>query len=308
MTARVRERSQDGHEAGPARPRRVLVAGCGYVGGRLAELLVAEGVAVVGLKRDPTTLPPGIEPLAADVTDPASLSPIGALEDLDAVAYAVSPAGRSEAAYRAAYVEGPRNVMDAVARPVRTLLVSSTGVYGYTDGREVDEETPPEAPRPGAERMLEGEALVRDRGAPGVALRLGGIYGPGRTRTVRRVIDGQAGCPPADRYGNRIHRDDAARAAYHLLTLEDPDPVYLGVDREPAPLREVYRWVAERAGASDPCDGSEEEDPVHERRGSNKRCSSRRLVESGFVFRYPTFREGYAPLLDGSGGASESSS
>ncbi len=284
--------------AAPVRPRRVLVAGCGYVGGRLAELLVGEGVAVVGLKRDPTTLPPGVEPLAADVTDPATLSPIADL-DVDAVVYAVSPSSRSEEAYRAAYVDGPGNVLDALARPSRVVLVSSTGVYGHTDGRWVDEETAPEPARPGAERMLEGEARVRERAAPGTGLRLGGIYGPGRTRTVQRVVDGQAGCPPADRYGNRIHRDDAARAAHHILTLADPDPVYLGVDRDPAPLRDVYRWVAARAGAPDPCREAGEEDPVPERRGSNKRCSSRRLVESGFAFRYPTFREGYAPLLGG---------
>ena len=291
------------------RPDRVLIAGCGYVGARLAELLAEDGRRVWGLRRHPGGLPAGVTPIAADVGDPDTLRQLPAV---DAVVYAVSPSGRSEAEYRAAYVDGLGNVLDgaeraAGARP-RVVLVSSTGVYGHTDGRPVDEETPPEPADPTAERLLEGEAVARERGAPGVVLRLGGIYGPGRTRTVRRVLDGEAECPAPDRYGNRIHRDDAAAAARHLLDLPDPRPVYLGVDREPAALRDVYRWIAERGGVPDPCAHAEDNAAVGGaggssgweggRRGSSKRCSSRRLVESGFRFRYPTFREGYAPLVD----------
>ncbi|MFW5947421.1 MAG: SDR family oxidoreductase [Gemmatimonadota bacterium] len=276
---------------------RVLIAGCGYVGSRLAELLVEDGVAVWGLKRDPDGLPAGVRPVAADVTDPASLADIP--DDLGAVVYAVSPAGRTEAAYRAAYVDGLGNVLDALDGDARVLLVSSTGVYGQTDGRWVDEETAEEPADETAAAILEGEAMARERGAPGAVLRLGGIYGPGRTWTVRRVISGDAPCPGPEVYGNRIHRDDAAGALRHLLTLPDPAPVYLGVDREPAPLREVYAWIARRAGVPGPCEGVDPGDGRNEgRRGTNKRCSSRRLVESGYVFRYPTYREGYAPLVD----------
>ena len=200
---------------------RVLIAGSGYVGGRLAELLVEEGIPVVGLKRDPSTLPQGVDPYAGDVTDPASLEAMAEL-DLDAVVYAVSPSDRTEAAYRAAYVDGPRNVLAVLPGGVRTILVSSTGVYGQTDGRRVDEDSPPEPASATAELILEGESLVRERGEPGIVLRLGGIYGPGRTRNVRRVLAGEARCPGPDRYGNRIHRDDAARAARHLLTVVRP--------------------------------------------------------------------------------------
>ncbi|NIP79569.1 MAG: NAD(P)H-binding protein [Gemmatimonadetes bacterium] len=289
-------------------PETVLIAGCGYVGTRLAELLVRDGHPVLGLRRDPSGLPEGVLPVAADVSDPATLRDLPAT---DAVVYAVAPGGRSDREYRTAYVDGLRNVLDALARgqaPGRVVLVSSTGVYGQADGRWVDEDTPPEPPDATAERVLEGEAAARARGAPGIVLRLGGIYGPGRTRTVRRVVSGEAGCPAADRYGNRIHRDDAAAAIRHLLHLPDPAPVYLGVDRAPAPLRDVYRWIADRAGVPDPCrPGATEAGDDTGRRGSNKRCSSRRLVDSGFVFSYPTYREGYRPMIDafGAGGDGE---
>lgn len=289
--------------------KRVLIAGCGYVGGRLAELLVAEGsqgsqgsqgFEVYGLKRDPTTLPLGVIPVAADVADPSTLTGLPA--SLDALVYAVAPAGHNEAAYRTAYVDGLRNVLRALAAgddpPSRVILVSSTGVYGQTDGRWVDEETPPEPADVTGRILLEGEDVVREGAGKGVVLRLGGIYGPGRTTTVRRVLAGDAGCPAPDRYGNRIHRDDAAAAIRHLLELDAPAPVYIGVDRDPAPLRDVYRWIAEQGGAPDPCrDETPESWEASGRRGTNKRCSSERLVSSGFQFRYPSYREGYAGFI-----------
>lgn len=290
----------------------ILIAGCGYVGGRLAQLLVDGDEPVVGLKRDTSTLPAGVEGIAADVSDPASLRDLPAAlgAPVDALVYAVAPVGRTEVAYRAAYVDGLRNMLTATAslmsaasrasgRSARVVLVSSTGVYGQEDGQWVDEDTAPEPRDVTGRVLLEGEQLIRELPGDGMVLRLGGIYGPGRTRTVRTVLDGEAGCPPPDRYGNRIHRDDAASAIRHLLDLPDPAPVYLGVDTDPAPLRDVYRWIAERADTPDPCsdDAPEPWDSVP-RRGTNKRCSSRRLVESGYEFHFPTFREGYGPIVD----------
>ena len=282
---------------GGGAPGRVLIAGCGYVGSRLAELLAADDHRVFGLKRNPTGLPPGVEPVAADVTDPSSLG--GLPDHLDALVYAVSPAGRGEEAYRAAYVEGFRNVLGAL-RPSsstlgRTLLVSSTGAYGYTDGRWVDEETSPAPDSPRGRILVEAEELAMAGPPPGIVLRLGGIYGPGRTSIFDKARTGEAGCPPPDRYSNRIHRDDAAGAARHLLGLADPEPLYLGVDREPAPLRKVYGWTAELVGGPDPCADEEAEAwEARGRRGTNKRCSSDRLAASGYDFRFPTYREGYA--------------
>ncbi|MEX2471081.1 MAG: NAD-dependent epimerase/dehydratase family protein [Gemmatimonadota bacterium] len=281
-------------------PRHVLVAGCGYVGGSLASLLAEAGDRVTGLKRNPDGLPRGVEPLAADVVVPASLG--GVPKHPDAVVYAVSPAERSGAAYRNAYVAGLANALSACATPGkpfrgRLILVSSTGVYGESSGAWVDEETPPDPADETGAALLEGETLARTFGGTGIVLRLGGIYGPGRDRTVRRVASGDANCPEPDLFGNRIHRDDAAAAALHLLSLDGPDEVYLGVDRDPAPLRDVYRWIAGRLQLPDPC-AQDAAASGTARRRANKRCSSDRLMASGFVFRYPTFREGYTPFIE----------
>jgi hypothetical protein len=52
----------------------ILIAGCGDVGSALGQRLSASGHQVWGLKRHPADLPPGIQPLAADLTDPATLT------------------------------------------------------------------------------------------------------------------------------------------------------------------------------------------------------------------------------------------
>ena len=46
---------------------RVLIAGCGDVGGELARRLLADGLEVYGLRRRVYLLPAGVRPIAADL-------------------------------------------------------------------------------------------------------------------------------------------------------------------------------------------------------------------------------------------------
>ena len=131
---------------------------------------------------------------------------------------------------------------------------------------------------------------------PATVLRLGGIYGPGRASLIDKVRAGQAECSPEPSWTNRIHRDDAAGALRHVLTAPDPAGVYLCVDREPAELCDIYRWLARRLGAPEPRVHAGAAD-ARKRTRSNKRCSSARLVASGYIYRHPTFREGFEAIL-----------
>ncbi len=278
---------------------RVLIAGCGDVGTALALRLVADGHEVWGLRRDPSGLPAPIRPLAADLARPETLH---ALPDgLAAVCYAAAADRSDDDAYRTAYVDGLRHVLDALrARRAplrRVLFVSSTAVYAQTDGSWVDETSPAEATGFAGERLRQGEALVRAAGIPGVVARLGGIYGPGRGRLLAQLRAGQATCtdgPP--RWVNRIHRDDCAGALRHLLALPDPDPVWLAVDDEPADQCTVLDWLADRLALPRP---PRVPPPAagEGRARSHKRCANRKLVASGYTFRYPTFRDGYGAIL-----------
>jgi len=139
--------------------------------------------------------------------------------------------------------------------------------------------------------LLQAEAAFLAAPWESVVVRLGGIYGPGRTRLLEQVAHGEATIPTRPTFTNRIHRDDAAGILAHLLHLPRPDPVYLGVDTDPAERGEVLRWLADRLGVPSPPTV-----PEPSTRG-NKRASSARLIRSGYRFMYPTYREGYAALI-----------
>ncbi len=275
----------------------VLIAGCGYVGTELGAQLAAAGHVALGLRRDPSGLPDPIRRVAADLGDASALA--SALpRGLDAVVYAAAAGGFDEARYRAAYVDGPRNLMDVLAarrEPVRRFVfVSSTGVYAQQDGSWVDEDTPAEPREFSGRALLEGERAVLAGPFAATVLRLGGIYGPGRTRLVESVRRGAARAR-AGLFTNRIHRDDAAGALAHLLALAAPAPLYLGVDDEPAAEADVLAFIADRLGVPRPPQDPGVPLDRLEHRG-NKRCRNARLRASGYVFRFPTFREGYASL------------
>ena len=274
----------------------VLIAGCGYVGTVLARRLLDAGHVVHGLRRDPSGLPPGIRPVAADLADPASLR--GLPPTLTHVVYAASAGGYTPDAYRAAYVDGVDNLVAALhaqGQPVaRFVFTGSTGVYAQDGGAWVDETSPAEAAGFSPDALREGERRALESGFPATVVRLSGIYGPGRTRTIDGVRDGSAR-RWRDRqvYLNHIHRDDAAGVLAHVLALPDPRPLYLGTDDEPADRSEVLAWIAARLGLPTP---PETEAPARAR-GSERRYRNARLRAAGYRFTYPTYREGYAALL-----------
>jgi nucleoside-diphosphate-sugar epimerase len=283
--------------------RKILIAGCGYIGSALASRLIADGDEVWGLRRRPEGLPPGVHPLAFDLLDPDLLRRLD--PDFDVVVYGAAPGGSTETAYRATYVHGVRNLIGAVTRTPRPdrqfLFISSTRVYGQSEGEWVDEDSPAVAAGFRASCLREGEALVRAAPLQGSVVRFGGIYGPGRRGSLERAL---AGLPVTRKgrplYGNRIHRDDGAGILRHVLGLPKPEAMYLGVDSDPADRETVRAWLAERCGIVIPATESETGAGGDAER-SNKRCSNRRVLASGYQFLYPTFREGFAALLEGGG-------
>lgn len=278
---------------------RVLIAGCGYVGTALGKRLARAGHTTFGLRREAAGLPAVIHPVPADLTRPETLNSLP--EELDAVIYAASPSEHSEAGYRAAYVLGLGHLLAALAhgssKQARVVFVSSTAVYGQDAGEWVDESSTTAPVSFSGRTLLAAERLALEHSSTAIVLRLGGIYGPGRTRLLEQIRQGRATLSPNQRYTNRIHRDDAASALFHLSTLSRPEAVYLGVDDAPASEREVFSWLAHRMNCPEPVEASTPERATR-RASGNKRCSNARLKASGYDFIHPTFREGYAALLE----------
>lgn len=278
----------------------MLIAGCGYVGGSLGTLLARNGVDAWGLRRDPSKVPATVHPLAADLVTGRGLENLP--DDVPDVVFCPTPAGPAAEQYRDVFVRGLDRLLGALARRGtalrRLVFVSSTAVWGRDDGAWVDEATPPDPPDPQAAVLLEGEALARSATPTACIVRMGGIYGPGRTRLLELVRTGRARRPSRPTWTNRIHRDDCAGALRHLLDLPAAASVYLGVDHEPAELGAVQQWIAEELGVPVPAagDGAGSTSPGRRHR-TNKRCRNDLLVGSGYDFVYRTYREGYRQVL-----------
>lgn len=277
---------------------RVLIAGCGQVGQALGLRLARSGHAVWGVRRHASKLPPPIQGLSADLSRPETLR---AVPPVDVLVYAASADSSSDAAYRSAYPLGLGNVLEALALtaapPTRVLFVSTTAVYAQQNGEWVDETSATLPEHFSGLRTLEAEAVLAANASCGIAVRCGGIYGPGRTRLLDRVATGAARFPPGGpSYTNRIHLDDVVGTLAHLIALDSPETTYNCVDSDPADLKTVLEFLATQLGAPAPRAGQAL--PGERSRRTNKRCSNARLLGSGYTLKYPTYRDGYAALLE----------
>ncbi|MEQ7919063.1 SDR family oxidoreductase [Xanthomonas sp. WHRI 1810A] len=278
---------------------RILIAGCGDIGSRLASQLMPHAWTMFGLRRSVGHLPSGVIGVCADLFD-ASLPAQWPEGPLDYLVYCATPTERDEAGYRAAYVDGLRHVLDwtrrSGQRPKRLIFVSSSSVYGQQQGEWVDETSPTHAGGFSGEVMLAAEQVALHSGFAASVVRLTGIYGPGRSDLMNRVRQGYSVAVSPPLYGNRIHADDAAGLLAFLLQSDAQgvplDDCYIGVDDAPDPLAEVVDWMRQRL------DVTQWSDETSIRRAGSKRCSNARAKALGWTPRYPSYREGYEAMLE----------
>ncbi|WP_291270691.1 NAD-dependent epimerase/dehydratase family protein [Geothrix sp.] len=240
-----------------------LIAGCGYTGARLARRLAGRG-PVLALVRSQASAAALTTALAAELTPELSagglqvqaldLDAPGAFEpprDLESVLYLAPPPGQGEGDPRfQRFLAGLGGV-----RPKVLVYLSTTGVYGDAQGQAVDEATPPAPGDAAGRRRLAAEqaafAWGAERGVRGVALRVAGIYGPGRL-PLERLRSGEPVLRPEDSGpGNRIQVEDLVAAC--LAALDRPVAGAVNVtDGDPRSIGAFLELVARLAGLPAP--------------------------------------------------------
>lgn len=271
----------------------ILIIGCGAIGTGLAKVLIEQGHQVTGLKRHPPESSSDIQYHQADISSATSIQALDL--SVDVVFFIVSADGRTEASYHSVYVDGLQNALAKFAEKP-WFFVSSTSVYGHSQGEWVDEDslTQPEAVT--SQLICQAEQQVMAANPNNVVVRFSGIYGPGREYLLRMAKQNPVIQQTPPYFTNRIHEQDCIGVLAFLLQkhLEGVAlaQCYVASDDDPAPLWEVMTWLTEAMACSPPSAKT-----VVGVADGNKRCRNNRLKALGYQFRYPSYRVGYAELI-----------
>jgi len=251
---------------------RLLVTGAtGFLGGRIAERLVAAGHEVRALVRDPRTQPEsccGAEPIPGDVTDREVV--LRAARGCDGIVHAAALV-RMWAADRRAFdrvnVEGFEAVARAAhERSARLLYVSSFLALGRSAGTPRDETAtadPARCHNDYQRTKTEADRRARALGRAGrdvVRLYPGVVFGPGRltagNHVVRLFVEHARGQLPGllgrgDRRQCFAFVDDVVEGVRLALERAPPGSGYVlgGENRTP---RELFAAFARASGIAAP--------------------------------------------------------
>ena len=289
-----------------ANRRQVLIAGCGYVGQRLAvqlqsrydvTALVRSAERVAELERL------GLRAIAIDLDRVRAGTTIPESLDLEAIVYLTPPPVLGESDLRL------DRVLHLASVPPHTFVyMSTTGVYGDTAGAVVDESSVVQPRTDRARRRISAEEMTRvwctERRVRRVVLRVPGIYGPDRLPLERLrhhepvVREREAGI------NNRIHVDDLVEACACAITNSEARGVYNVTDGRPLSSTTFINMVAKVAGLPAPPQVSMEEAQLtfsperlsflnESRRVSNERM----LKHLGVVLKYGDVEAGIRASL-----------
>src|SRR5713226_4972550 len=163
--------------------RRILIAGCGYLGQATADLFHELGWEVEGWTMSAQSVrnlsAKSFSVHAVNISDADQVSARSG--NFDAVIHCASTGGGDVDLYRRTYLRGASNLLGRFSGSTM-LFTSSTSVYAQRDGELVTEESAAEPEHEGGKILRETEQLVLNRG--GIVARLAGIYGPGRSYLV----------------------------------------------------------------------------------------------------------------------------
>lgn len=272
----------------PAPPAAdALIVGYGYLGRRVAARWVAAGkrVAAVTRRNAAELRALGVEPVTADVTDPASLA---ALPRAAVVLYAVGMDRSAGHSMRDVYVGGLGNVLAALSGGGRLVYVSSTSVYGQSDGSEVDETSPAEPTEEAGRVVLDAERLLRERRPDAIVLRMAGLYGPDRLLRKQAILKGEPLVGDADKWLNLVHIEDAADAVVAAAERVAAGATFTITDGTPTLRRAFYTLLTELMNAPPAAFQERPEPGTPNRRVLNRRARA----ELDWAPRFPSFREG----------------
>ena len=180
--------------------------------------------------------------------------------------------------------------------------ISTTGVYGNTDGQWVDENSPLNPTGFRAEQRVAVEKLWLDNIPQTHVFRLPGIYGSGRSALDAVRQTGARAIRKQGQIFSRIHIYDIAQAVIASMNNINAGSVYNVVDNEPCANLDVMEYACQLLKMEmvpiidfENAEMSEMARSFYmdSRRVSNKKMKNELKVN----LKYPTYREGLGAIL-----------
>ena len=283
--------------------------GLGYSASRLAARLAARGWAISGTSRSIEQAAVGHAlGYAMHIFDGTARTEAACLDDVSHILISVPPGRDPGLAGDPVLAQFAETFADL---PTLSWLgyLSTTGVFGNTNGAWVDEDAPLNPNVARSVRRAAAEAAWQDLAVtyslPLHIFRLAGIYGPGRnvlvqaaTGQARRIIK------PGHQF-SRIHVDDIVAVLEASMAKPNAGAIYNVCDDEPAAPAEVTTFACSLLGIDPPDEVSfEEAAKTMSLMGrtfweDNRRVRNNRIKnELGVRLTYPTYREGLRAIYD----------
>ncbi len=295
----------------------LITGGTGFVGGELSRRLVSEGHEVTILTRGGREGPSdkgGPRFLRGDPTREGPWQEAVAHQQVLINLAGTSIFGRWDEAYKRSLRESriltTRHLVEAIPAWANSLLLSASGAgyYGFHGDEELEESS-----GPGQDFLAtlaadwEAEALkASEKGTRVVITRFGIVLGRagGALQQMITPFKWFVGGPLGDglQWFSWIHVDDLVRAVSHLLAKPDASGPYNLTSPQPVRNRDFSRELGRVLGRPSwlPAPGFMMKLVLGEF-GSvilkGQRAVPKRLLDSGFTFRFPTVAEALRDLL-----------
>ncbi len=268
---------------------KVAIIGCGYVGSAVAQQWQAQGLDVLVT----TTREERVEELSAIASQVEVVT--GTERDrlkailCDRQIVLLCVASKRGASYEQTYLDTAKTVVEVLPHtPVEQLIyTSSCSVYGQHNGAWVTELMPPMPITDNGKIIEQTEATLLSATSPNrkiCVLRLGGIYGPGRT--LEKIYGQAAGTTrpgKGEEATNWVHLRDIV-AGIDWAKKQQLSGIYNLVQEEVPSVRELIAGVCDRHNLP-PVTW----DATQPSTRKNVRVSNAKVKSTGYSFVHPSF-------------------
>lgn len=228
----------------------ILIIGQGTIGKPVAEHLAKQGHHITTVARSPKSYDDAS--ISFWQKDATTLT-ASELADFEQIVIIVAPShsvhARSDRtqAYETTYLKTCQHIASLDLPNVqRVLFVSSTSVYGENGGESIDITTPAKPSTDTAHVLLRAEQALQETFAERcIIVRPSGIYGEHSERMIRLAHNAHTDGVPSEHYTNRIHQDDLVFILCQILTLPNPQNLYIASDDDPTTSLAVMAFICQ---------------------------------------------------------------